>query len=76
MSLKMSQSEKISLGPTHACPVCGEWFEVEEYRRNTWLVSPFNNEDDFSAQVWAEAADMPLCPYDASALERFLITED
>ncbi len=70
----MSQLEKISLHPTHACPVCGEWFEVKEHRQSTWLVSPCDNEAGLSVQVWAEAAAMPLCPYDASALERFLIT--
>ncbi len=72
----MSQSEKVSLHPTHACPVCGEWFEVEEHSRSNWLVSPCNNEDDLAAQVWAEAADAPLCPFDAATLEQFLIAED
>ncbi len=70
----MNQSEKVNVNPTHACPICGEWFEVEENGRALWSVSPCDNEGELSVQVWAEAAEMPLCPFDASTLEDFLIT--
>ncbi len=71
----MSQSEKLNLRPTHACLVCGEWFEVESAGWDSWIVSPCDNEGVLAVQAWAEAATTPVCPFDSSTLGEFLITE-
>ncbi len=59
--------------PSHACPSCGEWFDVENDGYNTWIVSPYASQDELSAAVWTEAARDPLCPFDATALIDFKI---
>ncbi len=62
-------------GPSHACPRCGEWFEVEREGREIWLVSPYDNEGGLAAIVWTEAAGRPLCPLDAEMLDEFMIAD-
>ncbi len=59
--------------PSHACPRCGEWFDVENDGHETWVVSPYDSEDDLSATVWTEAARDPLCPFDSTTLDDFKI---
>ncbi len=60
-------------GPSHACPRCGEWFEVESEGHDTWFVSPYDNEGGLSAAIWTEATHDPLCPFDAATLDLFAI---
>ncbi len=69
----MSQEIRQTQGPTHACPVCGEWFDVEHEGRDTWFVSPYENEAGLGASVWTEAANTPVCPFDSSRLETLAI---
>ncbi len=59
--------------PSHACPSCGEWFEVENGGRDRWFVSPYDNESGLEATVWTEAGSDPLCPFDATTLNDFKI---
>ncbi len=61
--------------PTHVCPNCGEWFDVENGGCDTWFVSAHDNESGLSAHVWAEAASTPVCPLDATTLHRFDIVD-
>ncbi len=70
MSSVYQDSER---GPSHACPHCGEWFDVEGDGRQTWLVSQYGNDEELTATVWTEAADKPLCPLDAAELDEFKI---
>ncbi len=72
---KASRPDKLRQGPTHACPDCGEWFEVEQASRGVWMVSNCDNEGSLAVQVWTEAAHAPVCPFDAATLEDFLISE-
>lgn len=56
--------------PTHMCPKCGEWFDVKKLSAQGWGV--MNHTD---GTLWAEAAVTPICPYDTSALEPWLISD-
>ena len=62
--------------PSHICPSCGEWWDVERVGHDTWFVSLHGNELNLSAQVWTEAANAPVCPLDTAALDRFNIICD
>ncbi len=71
----MSQKAKVNSIPTHACPRCGEWFDVERQGPDQWGVTPHDNEKENAVQEWAEAATQPLCPFDAEALHEFIIVD-
>ncbi len=61
--------------PTHVCPRCGEWWDVEDGGCDTWFVTAHDNDSSLSAKVWAEAATIPVCPMDAATLKRFDIMD-
>lgn len=62
-----------TLGPSHVCPRCGEWWDVEQDKHGTWFVAVHDNESPLSAKVWAEEADEPVCPEDSCSLDTFKI---
>ncbi len=62
-------------GPTHVCPNCGEWFDVEPGGHDTWFVTECENESALAAHTWAEAAQRPVCPLDTTALKIFEIVD-
>ncbi len=62
-------------GPTHVCPQCGEWWDVEDGGCDTWFVSAHDNENSLTAKVWTEAASIPVCPLDATSLHGFNIVD-
>jgi hypothetical protein len=62
-----------TLGPTHVCPRCGEWWDVEREARERWLVSVHDNEAPLISKVWAEEASQPVCPVDTCVLDTFNI---
>ena len=71
----MGQPEHLKHGPTHVCPRCGEWWDVEGGEKDTWYVVAHDNEDLASCKVWTETAATPICPDDQAKLSRFCIAE-
>ncbi len=69
----MGQYEHSNYGPTHVCPRCGEWWDVEGGGVDTWYVAAHDTEVDLSSKVWTEAASAPVCPDDSETLSRFCI---
>jgi hypothetical protein len=61
------------LGPTHVCPRCGEWWDVEQEAHENWLVANLENEAPLVSKVWAEEACEPVCPMDTCVLCSFNI---
>ena len=61
------------LGPTHVCPKCGEWWDVEPNGHDSWLVSAHDNEHTLAVKVWWEEARVPVCPEDTCDLTLFNI---
>ncbi len=72
----MSESRQVHAGPTHVCPRCGEWWDVENAGYDTWFITAHDNDGGLSASVWTEAARMPICPLDTTTLDQFRIDVD
>ena len=72
----MDQNPQAHPGPSHVCPCCGEWWDVENGGHDTWFVSIHETQACLSAQVWTEAASIPVCPLDTATLDRFNIICD
>ncbi len=62
--------------PTHVCPKCGEWWDVECCGFEQWTVSAHDNEARLAVMVWSEYANQPICPDDTAALIQFSINLD
>ncbi len=72
----MSHSRRVKIGPTHVCPRCGEWWDVETGGYDTWFVSTFGEDGNLASKVWTEAARTPICPLDTATLDEFRITDE
>jgi hypothetical protein len=71
----MGQYELSGHGPTHVCPRCGEWWDVEGGGMDLWYVAIHDNEEAVSSQVWTETAIAPVCPEDQATLSSFCIID-
>jgi hypothetical protein len=60
-------------GPTHVCPRCGEWWDVEQEAGEKWLVAAHDKEATLTSKVWAEEAREPVCPAVTCVLDTFNI---
>lgn len=64
---------QIRLAPTHVCPRCGDWWDVEADGHERWKVSVHENEGSLTGKVWWEEAKVPVCPADTCDLDFFNI---
>lgn len=71
----MAQASDDHKLPSHICPQCGEWWDVESGGCDTWFVEPHDNDGRLIAKVWTEASQEPVCPLDAFTLKCFCIAE-
>ncbi len=69
------ESKRLGKAPTHVCPRCGEWWDVERAGSDEWFVTAHDNENGLMAKVWTEASDLPVCPVDAASLHDFCIVD-
>ncbi len=72
----IGESKHVNHAPTHVCPRCGEWWDVETGGYDTWLISRRDNEGGLAATVWTESARVPVCPLDTTTLDEFRIVDE
>ncbi len=72
----IGESRHVRHMPTHVCPHCGEWWDVENGGHDTWFVSPHDTENGLATKVWTEAARVPICPLDTATLDDFKIVDE
>ncbi len=67
--------DKDTLFPSHVCPYCGEWWDVDKSGVDTWSVVEHNGTDPIMAGAWTEVMTDPVCPLDAHGLNEWLIVD-
>ncbi len=58
------------IAPTHCCYECGEWFDTLQAGPEEWLVKPYGSD---LSKTWQVLAPVPICPFDATNLQPWLI---
>ncbi len=70
-----ASSDSHHLLPTHVCPRCGEWWDVEQGGRDLWFVSAYARDVTVCSTTWTEACCDPICPLDTTTLHCFSIID-
>ncbi len=71
----MLQANDASAVPSHICPNCGEWWDVQRDGCDTWLLATHDYDAGLTATVWRVASCVPICPIDGYSLQVFCIDD-